>query len=107
MVVVVCILNHAPYSSAGSIQSLLNAASLLEDKVSSDKQYSGVWNSKNSPWCDDYDNLEETTPTDNAQIMLSNILTQLKSETVVYSSKDYQNGLFILVQYNYITTIYV
>lgn len=102
--------------SSSSIQSLLTAASLLEDdsvggvasKTKPTRRKSDLWNADKrseltqyrcmmkcltfhpcSPWTDKYETAEENLYTEAVHVFLESRIEQLKSEEVVYSREEY------------------
>ncbi|KAL5515516.1 hypothetical protein EMCRGX_G000692 [Ephydatia muelleri] len=70
--------------ATSGLQTLLNAASLLEESTS---QY--LWDTDTSPWTDKYDTAELNRYSEPVRSFLSSRLSQLKTEALVYNKDDY------------------
>lgn len=75
--------NPLPLSRTGSIQSLLTAASLLDDC------WPDVWNVNASPWSDKYETAEYNRYSEPVRQFVAGRMGQLKSEAVVYGLEEF------------------
>eukprot|EP00731_Ephydatia_muelleri_P000538 Em0001g538a len=74
------IVRHDTTVATSGLQTLLNAASLLEESTS---QY--LWDTDTSPWTDKYDTAELNRYSEPVRSFLSSRLSQLKTEALVYN----------------------
>lgn len=67
------------------VQTLLTAASALEEQQQSNE----LWSSNSSPWVDPYETIEHNQYTDELCSFLSSQLPQLRQEVIVYTPEEY------------------
>ena len=79
---------HSPSVSSRmmtGVQTLLTAASALEEQQQSNE----LWSSNSSPWSDPYETIEHNQYSDELQSFLASQLPQLRQEVIVYTPEEY------------------
>lgn len=79
---------HSPSVSSRmmtGVQTLLTAASALEEQQQSNE----LWSSSSSPWSDPYETIEHNQYSDELRSFLASQLPQLRQEVIVYTPEEY------------------
>ena len=79
---------HSPSVSSRmmtGVQTLLTAASALEEQQQSNE----LWSSNSSPWADPYETIEHNQYSDELRSFLAGQLPQLRQEVIVYTPDEY------------------